>query len=273
MRISLEDLEESSNVLVESLKNVLSSSPRTYLVYEASTQGLARHMRIAIKVAKAGTSVELVDADTFPNVELPYVAEDRVPAVALLKSFSAVHRVATALRLLGVEHLIVAPQLPHHVKRALRGANVVELRRDLYALSIVLGSLKLAASLGNNPRISRIAPELELSPELVEEVRDRFSRLSLVREKPLLCSSMLEAVCNAASDRGLKAVPIRVHPECTDGILVYTSVEDWVASEFVVNYLRRCPGKRIESVRVNTDPLTAPLYVLIALEEILGNQG
>jgi len=273
MRVALEEIEEQSKSIAEVLRSTLSTATKAYLIYEASTHGLAQYLRLVLKMARSEASIELVDADIFPNVELPYVAEEAGPAVSLLRSSGKVHRVGTALKLLGVEHLIISTELPEQVRRVLKGVRVLEVKESIYSLSVMLGALKVATSIGSSARISRVRPELEIGKELVEEIKERFSKLAMVRERVLLCSTLMEVVCSEARMRSVRASRLSDADECVDAVLIHASVEDLAVREFVVGYMRKCPGKRIECVRINTDPLTAPIYALIALEELVGKQG
>ncbi len=258
---------DESRKILNALTPLLEGSQRIFVAYGPYTRGLARFFRLALKLSNPQLSVEIVDSDSYPSMELPYVSEYVDALIAFLRAGSRIHRVATVARLLQVKAIAVVPKLPEVVRRALRGFNAIEVEDSVYSLSIVLAALEIASK-SKEARASRVSGELAIDSELVEDVKRRFSTVSSsLGSSTIVCSSATEAMCDEVKARGYAARHLHeALAACESSIvLAYASCEDQVASEFVLNYRRKCPNAKISGVRVNTDPLTAPLYLLLSL--------
>ncbi len=270
--LTLGDVERESEKVREALERVVQQRNKVTIVYGPYTRGLAKLCRLALKLWSPSTAVEVVDVDSFPTMELPYTSEHVEALIAFLRSHSRLYRLATVARLLQVESLAITIPPPETIKKALRGFEILELSSESYVISSILGILKFA-SVSSEARASRVKDELSIDRELVREVTEKLSGIrEVLSGKTLICSSAIEPLCDEVKALGGKAMHMHeaLATSCVDAILAYTSCEDQVASEFVLNYVRSCPRNKLTKIRVNTDPLTASLYLLIALKEVEG---
>ncbi|NPA96864.1 MAG: hypothetical protein GXO32_04630 [Crenarchaeota archaeon] len=273
MPIDLGRLEELSRVVEQAIESIVQGSSSVSIVYDIYTRGLARVARAALKLADPGRALELVDAYSYPTMELPYVSERVSAILAFLRAPQQLHQLATAARLLQMRALAITTRLPSQIRKALRGFSALELDSDLYTLAALVGVLR-AASRSSVARVARVGRELEIGPELVSDVEERFSHLAKLASSSLvLCTAATEPLCDELRFRGASAIYIHdaLSIPCQPSVtLVYTSCEDHVVAQFLLSYRRRCGSAAVSSIRVNTDPLTASLYLLLAISGARG---
>lgn len=242
-------------------------------------EGLAQHLCSAIKISSPSINVVYFDGDYSYNIVLPYVAGD-IYAV-LLASFteiSCTYRVIQALALLGIDTIAILPtvtvaKLGERLELYNQNIYVMNIDNDIYRLAVLHSSLKLALTLsrGEISRIKKFERELDMK-SVVKELVDRYFNIvnqtkSRKQGMPIVAvSKSLLAAGEELMDRG---IPVQVigrkgleHQQ--PDIVVYTSVEEHTVNEYLSLLARR--GIRrddIATIRINTDPFTAPLYTLI----------
>lgn len=251
------------------------------MAYCGNTEGLAIHLGTSVRIAKPNINIAIFDGDYCHNVVMPYIAEE-VSGALLLSSITGIkcmYRVTQALSVMGINTLSIASvpitsNLKGYIDRLSRGIDVIEIDSSLYRFVVLHLSLRLALELGGREiaRIKRIERELDIG-SIVNELIDRYIDKTLLNKKIGLVSitkSLLPAG-EELIDRGIPIALVgRDKIENQPQVLIYTSVEEHIVNEYMVELSRKRDAKPdIRTVKINTDPLTAPLYALILFYAIL----
>lgn len=233
---------------------------------------MATHIGTAIRIALPSANVTVFDGDYCYNILLPYVA-DEIHSVLLLSSMvgvKCVFRVIQALASMGIKTLSLLPAisvsgLRDYISRGVPGLEVIEVESDVYRFAVMLSTLRLALEIGGDKaRIKRIEKELKLK-DVVNELIDRYREV-LSRKYDRI--AVTKALLSAAEELVDRRIPILVlGRQLGDDqiqLLVYTSVEDHIVNEYVMDITRKgVRASEIPMIRINTDPLTAPIYALV----------
>lgn len=270
--------EEVAGNLAQALGKVFSKNRFTLIMYCGNTEGLAQHLCSAIKIADPSINIAYFDADYSHNIVLPYLTETLSSALLLSNAtdVNCAFKVLQALSLLGVETTALLPTVTvttfkNHAEKWSQNIYLQELDNNIYRLSILQASLRLAITLaGNNiARIKRIERELNMS-NIVKELIDRYANAitlakSLVKPSIAVTKALMPAA-EELMDRGIATLVIGRHSpeEKNPNLLVYTSVEEQTVNEYLLKLTRKgIKRSEIPTIRINTDPLTAPVYALI----------
>lgn len=192
---------------------------------------------------------------------------------------SSAVRVCDAYRFTGVESVtVLSPPLPAPVAARLRGQGVslVDLPGWLEAviLSARLG-LGLAERHGaGGVRVERLRGELGDLAGVAREAAERFSALRSIGEGDFIAySPTMEPPALLAWRPGVTLLPLSAASALIASgrlrgarlYMLYTGVEDDLAREARFKASLSTPPLSLVEVRVNTDPLTAPIYASIAV--------
>ncbi|MEM1646368.1 MAG: hypothetical protein QXL96_11025 [Ignisphaera sp.] len=247
-------------------------------MYCGNTEGLAQHLCSTIKIADPSTSIIYFDAEYSYNIVLPYLTEMLSTTILLSSAtdISCAFKVLQALSLLGVETMALLPAVTattfkDYTEEWSQNIYLLELDNSIYRLSILQTSLRLALTLAENnvARIKRIERELNMS-SIVKELIDKYtstitSAKSLVKPNIAVTKALIPAA-EELMDRGIATSVIgRYSPEEKNpNLLMYTSVEEQTVNEYLLKLARKgIKRSEILTIRLNTDPLTAPIYALI----------
>lgn len=234
-------------------------------------------MYSTLKITKPSLNLSVFDGDYCHNVVLPYLVEEISSALLISSAINinCTYRVIQALTLMGVDTvaLIPTPTIPRfrdYVSRWGQRLRVIEVDSEIYRLSLLQVSLRLALELGGRDiaRIKRFEKEVELK-SVVGDLVDRYSSIiestrSIAQPIIAITRTILPAG-EELMDRGIPVVILgRYAPEeWVPKILVYTSVEEYMVNEYTVKLSKKGIRKEeLLTIRLNTDPLTAPMYAL-----------
>lgn len=247
------------------------------LVYCGNTEGIAYHMYSTLKIAKPSLNVSVFDGDYCYNIVLPYLVEEISSAILIssVLNVSCMYRVVQALLLMGIEAAVITPTLTmprfrDYMSKWGQRLRIIELDNEVYRLSLLQVSLRLALELGGRgiARVKRFEKEVELK-SIVSDLVDKYSNIiKLSRSLTPLVVAITRAILPAGEELMDRGVPIVIlgkytPEELTPKILVYTGVEEHMVNEYITKLARKGVKKEeLLTIKLNTDPLTAPMYAL-----------
>jgi hypothetical protein len=272
--------EELSRCTADRLIKAFSKNGPMLVLYCGNTEGLAQHICSTMRIAKPSLNIAYLDGDYSYNIVLPYIAEDIMSVVLVASSteLNCVNRVLQALALVGVETVALLPtvtltKLENRLEILSQNIYTVEIESDVYRLTVLQASLRSSLNLsrGEILRIKRFEKELDMKiivKELTEKYYNVFSQAKSKKHGLLniAVSKSLLAAGEELIDRGLPIQVIgRKGLEHTNpDLLVYTSVEEQTVNEYLVALSRKGIKRNdVTTVKINTDPFTAPIYALI----------
>jgi len=277
---SIKRVEEASEKIYRVLYNELSKANKIAILSCGNSKGLAQHLFTILKIAKTNINIFFLDADYAYNILLPYIGEEIDIAILFTdtKSSKCLFRIYQSLLLSGIKtialvHRILSEEERNIIKRYDEYITVVEVDRDIYRISILHANLKLglALSKGSSARIERIARELEVA-SIVEELSKKYYREmnELERCRTILYTKSLQSVGEELSEMGFNSIelPLMKNIDTIQKpvLVIYTTVEEHIVNELLMEFMRKGIGKEdILSIRINTDPFTAPIYGHILL--------
>lgn len=253
------------------------------IIYCGTTYGLAQHLASILKISRPTLSLVLMDGDYAHNVVIPYIAE----AIDLAIVYSDVAHEKSVARLLhstmanSIGSIFIVPSIVYEKQKALwsrefEDMDLIEVDNDIYRLTLLLTALKVGINIGGAiARISRIKSELNIS-SVVGDVLDayrstiemmRFHRNILVSKAMLPLGEYLEDYSYSVYivDTQLGTQLARFSSSSETFIVVYSSAEDHIVNEFIMETLRKgFHREQFVSFRINTDPFTAPIYGILA---------
>lgn len=279
-------VEKSEKIAVKTfqlIKNSISENNRIVVTYCGTSEGLATYIATVLKISKPDLNILVLDANYSHNIVIPYIAEyiDNVIVVSSLTNMKCVHRIIQTILALGLNGIIFLP-VPKTVikssedeKQSLEYKNIeiIEIESDIYRLSIMQTFLQLVLHISGKKihRINRIERELELK-NIVEELISKYSREIILSNdvKHVFVSKALTTISEELLEKGINTSIIDESLNNakieTPLLIIYTTVEEFIVNEFVLNLIRNnIKQDKIISIKINTDPLTAPLYSLILI--------
>ncbi len=277
---SIRRVEETSEKIYRILYNELDKSNNIAVLSCGNSKGLALHLFTILKIAKVNINIFLLDADYAYNILLPYIGEGIDVAILFTdtKSSKCLFRIYQSLLLSGIKtialiHKVLSEEEKNIAKRYDEYITIMEIDRDIYRISILHSNLKLGLMLSkeSSARIKRIARELEMV-SIVEELSKKYYReiKELEKCRTILYTKSLQSVGEELSEMGfnsielplLKSIDIIQKPM----LIMYTTVEEHIVNELLIEFIRKGINKEnVFSIRINTDPLTAPIYGHILL--------
>ena len=268
----VEEAEARADLLATHLTSVLRSSARIAVLHGPNCRGLARHLATVIKLCRPDTDVFYMDADYAHNTLLPYIAENLDAVIVLSQSLSHLARAATASRLVGLRTLAVTTSVPERVRHAVRGVELIELEPESLHLSTLIASIRVGASLGGAARIERLRRETSFST-VVEDLGRRYGReIDAIRSGfTVVASISMESLAEFLRSRGARALTLAEAASTLPkrALLAYSSSEEHEVLETATRL--RAEGSEVAMLRINTDPLTAPIYgIILALKALSG---
>jgi len=276
--------EEEARRVFEKLAPLAKEAKRIAVLYTGKARGLAKHVSTVLTLSKPEIGVLLYSLDYAYTTLLPYIADrvDLVLAISTEAHGAAVGRIAGCSRLLGLKVAVVSPPLPQQLRDYMHQSEIeiLELEKSILRLSMLLASLMIGVELGKDvSRMRRLENELSVV-EVVEDLVDRYRQdLEALKARPMIFySESMETVGEELSERGLLALPIdelisrasEVNEKSL--LLIYASYEDQLVNEKMVKLA--LSGAKVSSrrLRINTDPLTAPVYGVLLTIAALGLQ-
>ncbi|MEM1542076.1 MAG: hypothetical protein QW101_03305 [Ignisphaera sp.] len=256
-------------------------------MYCGTTRGLATYIGILLKISKPSLNILTLDAEYCHNIVVPYIAEDidKVVLVSSPASVNCVYRVAQTVSTMGLDTLMF---LPTTVASLIRGRvdvsseklEIIEIESTIYRVTVLQTFLRIALYIGGKSvaRIRRIEKELELKSIVNELVEKYAHELSMYRDvKHIAVSKALTIVGEELVDRGVQAFIINesfgIQKIEAPLFLIYTSVEEHIVNEFVLNLVRNgVERSNIMHLRINVDPFTAPIYSIIIMCYIMSSE-
>jgi len=254
------------------------------IFYCGNAEGLAQHICTTLKIARPSLNIVVFDGEYGHNIVLPYIAYDVSSALLIsgVSDISCTYRALQALTLTGVETVAILPTVTteivrSYIRRWSQTVHMVEVDSTLYRLSLLHSSLRLALSLADKDttRVRRIEKELDIKSvarELIEEHKQVVGLGKKLSSYAVAVSRALLAAGEELIDRGFEVTVIGRHGAETlpPKLVVYTSVEEQVVNEYMTKLTRRGIGRgEITIMKINTDPLTAPLYALIVFHAMM----
>jgi len=267
--------EERAELLKIRITEVLRSSTRIAVLHGPNCRGLARHLTTVIKLSRPEMDVLYMDADYAHNTLIPYISENLDAVLLLSHDARSLVRAATASRLLGVRTLAVTQRLSEQVRRVLEGVELIELEAEVLHLAALIASVRIGASLGSAARVERLQRETVFST-VVDELGERYAHeVEALREGyTLIASPSMESLAEFLRVRGLTAFTIAEAggiKSIERALIAYTSSEEHEVTDTVIRL--RASGKQLKTLRLNTDPLTAPIYgIILALKALSGTK-
>ncbi|MCI4436397.1 MAG: hypothetical protein JHC33_06245 [Ignisphaera sp.] len=267
--------EEASNTLAKELLTRLRGKERVAILFCGASEGVARHLETVLRLANEKINAVVVNGDYASNMLLPYISEGLEASIVLTSphSIGCLNRVAYTSRILGLDTLLIAPRpLPlasGPLQQVLEGS--IEIEASMYRLTVSLASIKLGLAMNSDvKRIKRLENEVSVA-SVVEDMIKVYSKTVEDVEKcrTVVVTHSLLSVGEELGELGYiyttvdKASMVwQAIPEAT--ALFYTSAEEHIVREELAHTLRvRTQPKHVVHVRINTDPLTAPIYGLI----------
>lgn len=265
--------EEFSEIVAIKLKEFFQRDRVTVAIHCGNTEGLAIYLSSVLRIAKPDINIAVLDGDYGYNIVIPYIAED-ISSVILLSSAvgtRCMYRVLQALSTIGIETLSIAPiitasNVKEHLARWGQRLEFLEINENIFRLTLLQAFLRLALEIGGRDvaRIRRIKGELSLS-NIVKELIDRYPiPVDINRGMVMITKSLLPAG-EELMDKGIPVLVLGKHmsEEKLPTLIVCTSVEEHIVNEYMVEIMRKIGGVKIPIIKLNVDPLTAPIYALI----------
>lgn len=273
----VESIESSSQRIASALSKVLRNCNNIAIVYCGLVRGAAQHLFSVLKLVNPKLNIVTMNGDLFHNLLLPYISEslDLVIVYGGLGAESCILRISTTLRLVGPERgVIIASKIaPNTLSRI--PVETVVIDHHAYRASMIHGNLRIGVELGSsNPRISRLENELILTPHLVSDIVERYRDVEeKVRDGDtvIVFTESMRSVAEELAERGYQCLDIeiaRLRPPRSAVLIVYSSTEDHSVNETVLTMIRGGVGE-VSRLRLNTDPLSAPLYAHLFLSAVL----
>jgi len=270
----VENAEKNSDKIFDALINDVGKARSIAITYCGSLEGVTRHLESILRISKPEINVLTMHGDYMHNIILPYLSEYMDYVILFSHSFSTtcLQRVYQSLKLLDTRLSIIISQPLQSLEKFLKKDDntVVEIDERTYRLSVMLANIKLGTRLcgGNNQRIKRMEQEVMLSNIVNDVIRKYGKFIEKPLEFDLIASTYsLLSVAEELGDIGYMYTVIdRLHnfvKFANNIVLFYTTAEEHVAREAVLNIKRFSMQRNIVEVKINTDPLTAPLYGLI----------
>jgi len=273
----VEGIESSSQRIAVALGRAIRDCGNIAIVYCGLVRGVAQHLFTVLKLVNPKLNIVVMNGDLFHNLLLPYISEslDLVIVYGALRAENCILRVSTALRLIGPERGIVVSSriAPNIVSRI--PVETVVIERPAYRASMIHGNLRVGVELGgSNPRISRLKSELELTPHLVSDIVERYRDVEAsIRDGSavIVFTESMRSVAEELTERGYQCLDVevaRLRPPRSSVLLIYSSMEDHSVNETILTMVREGVSK-VSRLRIDTDPLSAPLYAHLLLSAVL----
>ncbi len=191
---------------------------------------------------------------------------------------SSIVRIADSASLSGHEVMVLAPAIADEAaKHRLSKVEVERVDSELYGLSEAMAAAKAAVRSSTGSRAERLQDEVVKFVDAFEGAYQALSSPlegivksnSWVLASPTLMGAALYAR-EVLAERGLRLCVAPLHyvpPGAGEVVVMHTGVEDYAANEACFNAIKR--GVRVRRVRVNTDPLTAPVYVAMVVAALV----
>ena len=264
---------------------MFSKDSQLFLLYCGNSEGLATHLLSTIKISMPKINVAVLDGEYCHNVVLPYVADDvtRVIAVSDIWGSRCIYKVLQTAMLMGIKSIVLMPTaLASKVRDSISyesgDLDIVEIDSKIYRFTVLHTSIRLALdiALDKVARISRLSRELDMA-SVVEELVNKYSQditraLSTDTDSIVAVSRALLPAGEELMERGIEVVVLgRSMPKGKNiSMLAYTSAEEHTVNEYLVTLMREGVAvPKAKTIKLNTDPLTAPLYALIIFHSVL----
>ena len=273
----VESIESSSQRIASALSKVIRDCNNIAIVYCGIMKGVAQHLFTVLKLVNPKLNIVTMNGDLFHNLLLPYISEslDLVIVYGGLRAESCILRVSTALRLIGPEKgVIISSRIAPNILSRIPMETVV-IDHYAYRASMIHGNLRIGVELGSsNPRILRLKSELVLTPHLVSDIVERYRDVEAsIRDGStvIVFTESMRSVAEELAEQGYKCLDVeaaRLRPPRNAVLLIYSSMEDHSVNETVLTMMREGVG-RVSRFRIDTDPLSAPLYAHLFLSAVL----
>jgi hypothetical protein len=269
----LEKSERVSEAIFTTLIDKLLGKSSIAIVHCGSVEGVAKHLETLLRISLGRVNVITMNGDYIYNTVLPYMADfiEYALLFSSTRSQGCASRVRQALKLLGIDFYALLPKPIHEVAgyALAEGENVMELDEAVYRLSISLANIKLGLHIGRGlRRVRRMEAETKLS-NIAKEVIEFYSNAIEAAEQcnSVIVSQALASVGEELGDLGYLYTTVDRVNTCIKfanyAMLFYTTSEEHIVREALLAMAKTFPGIKLVHVRINTDPLTAPLYGLV----------
>ncbi len=261
LRSLVSEVQRESQSVCEEIRSFTSSLRNLVLLFCGDLRGVARHLATVLTLA-TNTSITYMEGDYAYNTLLPYLERSEMGILLLAASESCLYRVASACSLLAVPTLVISTKIRDEVKRRIRNVKILELEHDI-VLTVLHATLRIAAQ-SSEQRLKRLESELDLGTVVNEVVELYVQKLhSVARKESLLVYSY--SMEPAVDTLPIEKQSMEREARANNVTILYASTEDPLAAEYAFRLRRTNPSTNIVFLRINTDPLTAPLYARIAL--------
>uniref|UniRef100_A0A7J2U268 SIS domain-containing protein n=1 Tax=Ignisphaera aggregans TaxID=334771 RepID=A0A7J2U268_9CREN len=269
----MEKSEKISEIIVDMLASKLLGKKSIAIMYCGAVEGVARHLETILRISLGETNIIAISGDYAHNMLLPYIS-DFVEYTILLsssRSQGCVNRVRQTLRLLGADLLtLLSKPLQESASYAIAEyKDTIEIDENLYRLSINLANIKLGLRIGaESRRIKRMEGETQIS-NIAKDVLEAYSKAVEATERCsiVVTTHSLLSIGEELSDIGYLYTTVDkvdMYTRFADSIaLFYTTAEEHIVREVLTSIRAHPAYKHITYVKINTDPLTAPLYGLL----------
>jgi len=277
LREELRRVAEASRPIADAVARFLEShgGEDVFIAFCGPLHGVSNHLAAALKLFRGVRAVGVVPADSYAHLLAPYAEEGQGAVIHLVYPGAEACLVrSAALGILRVPRLVVSGRLDDRARRFVYGAELLEVGGP-YTITLLHAALRLASS-GRGARSARLESELELEPvvhELLERYGPVLEELRGVGDVEVLHSFSMtpaaEELYRVLVSYGRRA-RLTPHYHTPSGaelcLALYTTAEEHTIREKVVAAARRC--RRVLHIGVGTDPVTAPIYVLILVRHL-----
>ncbi len=276
----VEIAEKKAQDITTRILNIFRTSNSIHILYCGSSKHLAQYIVNLLKVSKSSADIAVFQGDLYTQTILPYIEKPDI--VVVLSSRSGrrcLARTTTSLGLMNVKVFVLIPSdidLDEVKKRGYPSIEFIEIESNLYRLTTINTFLRIAVAISTSERIKRLENELGITG-IVEDLIDRYEEILRVLKSSrediaIVTLPSIECIADELVDRGYT---VYTYDDITSGrymesrhshiVIVNTSIEDHIANELTIEIMRSNPKTTISRLRMNTDPFSAPMYILILL--------
>ncbi|QKR01096.1 hypothetical protein GWK48_08910 [Metallosphaera tengchongensis] len=199
-----------------------------------------------------GRIIKILNVYEFAFLDSPYVESQNV--VFLINDEGEANELSGNVRSLGINGSLFTC----NDKVSIEGLKVSKFKDELCEVNLSLSLLSYVVSGTSSPRSKRISQELDFS-DLSEWLNSKVSEFQPSLD--LVLSPVLFPSLGVARRNLGKRVKGFYENNFSDSNVVYTGVDQLVGKR-LANHVR-VSGKRVKEILMDSDPLTAPIYLSI----------
>lgn len=213
-------------------------------------------------VALLGRTVKTMSLYDFAFLDSPYVDQEDV--VFMVSDEAEVREVVDNYHVLGVKGYLLTCLKEVKVRGDFK---VTTLHGEACQMNMALSLLSWVSSTSETPRARRLREELNLSDSW-----DWFSdKITALRGGEYVLSPVLQPARSVIQSELGFPVKTFYDKYFSDPIVIYTGVDSMTARRLI--FKLRSEGKNVRELQLNTDPLTAPIYLSIMFYILKNSSG